>query len=151
MKSIVLYDSVYGNTETIARSIAKGLGGAERVSVLSVAKARTADLKAIDLLVVGSPTLGGRPSTGMQAFLDALPEGSLEGVRLATFDTRMEMFIARLFGYAADRMAGALKAKGAVQAVPSQGFIVKGRSGPLRKGEEERAAAWGQGMMTKQR
>jgi flavodoxin len=147
MKSVVLYDSVHGNTETIARSIARGLGDPAKVSVLDVTKARAADLASIDLLVVGSPTLGGRPSTGMQTFLQSIGDGALKGVKTATFDTRMAMLIARMFGYAADRMAYTLAAKGAVRAAPPTGFIVEGRSGPLRKGEEERAAAWAQGIV----
>jgi flavodoxin len=147
MKYVVLYDSVYGNTAAIAQSIGRGLGS--DATVLSVANAHAADIAAVNLLVIGSPTLGGRPSAGMQAFLDRLPGDALAGVRTATFDTRMEMFIARLFGYAADRLAAAVKAHGAVEAAPAGGFIVKGREGPLRAGEEDRAAAWAQGIAKK--
>lgn len=40
-------------------------------------------------------------------------------------------------------MADALAKKGCSPKLPPEGFIVKGRDGPLAEGELERAAAWG--------
>ena len=52
MKSLVIYTTMYGNTEKIARAI----GGALSAEVLSVQEANPTKLTGIDLLLVGSPT-----------------------------------------------------------------------------------------------
>ena len=56
MKVLVVYDSVYGNTEQIARAIGEGLGAEESVPVVRVADVNPEQLRNLDLLVVGSPT-----------------------------------------------------------------------------------------------
>jgi len=137
MTTLVIYDSVHGNTEKIARAIGNTLGGDAKVVRVSEVGQLTAD--ALDLLLVGSPTHGGRPTPEIQALLDRMP---VKGVKVAVFDTRFETRVVRLFGYAAPRMADGLKANGANVIVPPEGFIVKGKRGPLKEGELERAAAW---------
>jgi flavodoxin len=146
MKALVVYDSQYGNTEAIARAIA-GAAARGAARAVRVGDVKPADLKSVDVLAVGSPTLGGRPTPAIQQFLDGIPAGSLAKVRVATFDTRMTMFIARLFGGAAVRIDAALKAKGGLPAAKPEGFIVKGRNGPLADGERERAAVWAKGFL----
>jgi flavodoxin len=146
MKALVVYDSQYGNTEAIARAIA-GAAARGAARAVRVGDVKPADLKSVDVLAVGSPTLGGRPTPAIQQFLDGIPAGSLARVRVATFDTRMTMFSARLFGGAAVRIDAALKAKGGLPAAKPEGFIVKGRNGPLADGERERAAVWAKGFL----
>jgi flavodoxin I len=142
----VVYDSQHGNTEAVARAIAgAAVRGAARA--VRVGEVKPADLKAVDVLAVGSPTLGGRPTPAIKAFLDGIPAGSLAKVRVAAFDTRMTLFIAKLFGWAADRIAAGLAAKGGLPAAKAEGFIVKGRDGPLADGERERAAVWAKGFL----
>jgi flavodoxin I len=146
VKALVVYDSQFGNTEAIARAIAEAAprGAARAVRVGDV---KPVELSKVDVLAVGSPTLGGRPTPAIKAFLDGIPAGSLAKVRVAAFDTRMTMFIAKLFGWAADRVAAALAAKGGIPAAKPVGFIVKGRNGPLAEGERERAAVWAKGFL----
>ncbi len=146
MKALVVYDSQFGNTEAIARAVA---GAAPRgtARAVRVGEVTPADVAKVDLLAVGSPTLGGRPTPAIKAFLDGIPAGSLAKVRVAAFDTRMTMLIAKLFGWAADRVAAALAAKGGIPAAKPEGFIVKGRNGPLADGERERAAVWAKGFL----
>ena len=86
MKMLVVYDSVHGNTEAIARAIA---GAAPRGAAPAVraGDVKPADLKGLDLLAVGSPTLGGRPTSGIRKVHDGIPSGSLAKVRVAAFDT----------------------------------------------------------------
>jgi flavodoxin I len=140
MKAVVAYDSATGCTETIARAIAEGLG--PRTAVVKAGRSAV-DPKAVDLLVVGSPVYGGRPTPNVIALLESLPAGSLEGIKVASFDTRMTMFIAKLFGWAAVRIMDRLVTLGGTPVAEPEGFIVEGRSGPLAAGEKERAAAWG--------
>jgi flavodoxin len=144
MKALVVYDSVYGNTEQIAKAVAAGIaGGAQAVRV---GAAGVDALKSIDLLVVGSPTLGGRPTAAMKSFIDGIPQPVARRLRVAAFDTRVSMKFARIFGWAAARMAEKLTASGSSLKAPPEGFIVKGRSGPLAEGETERAKAWAKGI-----
>lgn len=149
MKSYVVYDSAYGNTEKIAEAIAAALKSAGTVKIAKARAMSANELKSVELLVMGSPVLGGRPSPAMQSFLAGLPAGSLAHLKVATFDTRMTMPIAKLFGSAAARMEATLKAKGGIPVAPPEGFIVKGRSGPLKDGEIERAAQWARTLTEK--
>src|SRR5690606_3013293 len=80
MKSVVIYESVYGNTRTIAEASAAALPG--EVKLQNVTGASVAGLEAGDLLVVGAPTHGGRPTETTQGFLDQLPANSLAGIRV---------------------------------------------------------------------
>ena len=147
MKALVVYDSVHGNTEKIARAVAQAIGLSGKARVLSAGEAQPSDLNAVNLLVVGSPTLGGRPTPAVQAFLGRIPAEALRNLKVTSFDTRMKKFIAKLFGYAADRIAVSLKEKGGSLARAPEGFIVKGREGPLADGELERAATWAKAIL----
>lgn len=141
MKSLVVYDSVHGNTKIIAETVAKELGSEARV--VSVSDFKPEDLKGVKLLVVGSPILGWRPSGKTSAFLSKLASGSLKGVKAAAFDTRMTLFF---HGDAAGKIAAELARAGAVINSDAMGFKVKGREGPLLEGEVERATAWARSL-----
>jgi flavodoxin I len=142
LNSLVVYDSVSGNTEKIAATVAKTLGAFGEVKTLRAGDASPGSIKSIDLLIIGSPTRGGRPLPAVKEFTDNLAPDTLKSVKFAVFDTRLTAGRVRIFGYAADRLEAALKAGGAVSAAPPAGFFVKGNTGPLQEGEEERAAAW---------
>jgi flavodoxin len=145
MKALVVYDSVYGNTEKIARAIADALAGKGEARLVRAGTVGVDDIGGVDLLVVGAPTQGGRPTPIVQAFLKGIPPGRLASVRAAAFDTRIVKggagTVAKLFGYAARRIESELIRCGARQIV-TQGFAVKGRGGPLEDGEEARAREW---------
>lgn len=66
MKALIIYDSVYGNTEKIARAIAGAMTPSDGVKVLRAGEADPLELESIDLLIVGSPTHGGRPTPAIQ-------------------------------------------------------------------------------------
>jgi flavodoxin len=150
MKALIIYDSAYGNTEIIARAIARAFG--DEAVVQRVSEAVAAGFEGLDWLIVGSPTQGGRPTKELAGFLRRLPAGALDGVSMATFDTRFAAadqgmglrLLMRVIGYAAPRLAKGLQAKGGKLVLPTEGFIVEGKEGPLKQGEEDRALAWGQ-------
>ncbi|MDP9236190.1 MAG: hypothetical protein M3P30_02125 [Chloroflexota bacterium] len=85
MKALVVYDSVFENTAVVARAIAGALSG----DVQYVRDADPLEAGGVGLLVVGSPTHGGRPTPAIEAYLKAIPSGSLKHVRVAVFDTRV--------------------------------------------------------------
>lgn len=139
MKVLVVYDSQYGNTEQVARAIGAAMDGAK---VVRAVEADSSALKEIDLLIIGSPTQGGRHTQAMRDFLDKLAASSLKGLKAAVFDTRVSTKWVGIFGYAAGRIANDLKARGADLMAPPEAFFVTGTKGPLKDGELERAAVW---------
>jgi flavodoxin I len=147
MKAVIVYDSVYGNTEKIARAIAEAITPSGEVKILRAGEANPPELASIDLLIVGSPTHGGRPTPAIQDFLNKLIQSSLKGINVATFDTRSQAKLAKVFGNAAGRIAGNLKRKGGTLIASPEGFLVTGTKGPLKEGEPERAAAWAKGIL----
>jgi flavodoxin I len=142
MKAMVVYDSVHGNTRKIAEAIASGLP--DGVVVATPGTVDTARLAGFDLIVVGSPTQGGRPTPRMQRLIDGLPVSAGKAPAVAAFDTRLSTKFVKLFGYAAQKMAAQLQQKGCALKDQPQGYTVKGREGPLQDGEEDKARAWGQ-------
>jgi flavodoxin len=140
MKTLVIYDSVYGNTEEIAKAIGYAISG--ETNVVHAGEVNSAELKAIDLLIVGSPTHGGRPTPAIKDFLDKISEPAIRRINVAAFDTRYSSKLARIFGYAAEKIAGILKTKGFTLILPPEGFFVKSKKGPLKDGELERAVSW---------
>jgi flavodoxin len=140
LKALVVYDSTYSNTEKIAKAIGSGIKG--DVKVLRAAEASPADFASFDLIVIGSPTYGGRPMPSVADLMNKISETAVKGKNVASFDTRIPTKIVKIFGFAADRIAKNLKDKGANLVVPAEGFFVNGKEGPLEDGELERAAAW---------
>jgi flavodoxin len=151
MKTLVVYDSLYGNTKTIAQAIGETISG--EVEVLHVGDVNASGLGAYDLLVVGAPTHGFRPSPPMRDFLKRIPKGALQGVKVAAFDTRateeelhshgaIMSTLVNVFGYAAEPIGDRLEKKGGELVISPEGFYVEGTEGPLTEGELERAADW---------
>jgi flavodoxin I len=147
MKALIVYDSVYGNTEKIARAIAEAITPSGEFKVLGVGEANPSELASTDLLIVGSPTHAGRPTPAVQDLLNKVPKLSLQGINVAAFDTRITTKLVRVFGYAAGRIAGNLKRKGGTLIASPEGFFVTGNKGPLKEGELERAAGWAEGIL----
>ncbi|MFD8496057.1 flavodoxin family protein [Amycolatopsis sp. NPDC059657] len=158
MRAIVVFESMFGNTEQVARAIADGLSDHAEVEIVNVDNA-SGDLAGVDLLVVGGPThVHGlsRPSsrdaareqaedgirsteTGLREWLKTLR--GPKGVAAATFDTRLDK-PAWLTGSAAKGAAKALRRSGCrVIASPVSFFVDP--ANVLLQGERERAREWG--------
>jgi hypothetical protein len=164
MNAIVVYESLWGSTATVARAIAQGLGtGAQ---VVSTAEATLELIGGAELIVAGAPVHslslptdqsrewathglgpGGAPPDlshpKMRSWLAELPEGR---GRCAAFDTRVQAWYGR---GAAERILRALKRAGYEPIAKPRGFFVSGHpiqpktDGTLRDGEAERARLWG--------
>ena len=158
MRAVVVYESLWGNTAAVARAIAGGLGGdAVALSTAEVDAERVAEA---DLIVAGAPVFAfqlsserargdirdhpqpGAPTPDLAApslrsWLDSLPDGT---ALCAGFDTRVR----GPFGKGSPTILRELQAKGYRPLTPPEGFIVQGKYGPLRPGEIERAAQWGE-------
>jgi flavodoxin len=148
MKTMIVYDSTYGNTGIVARTLAKSIARHDRVKLVRVRDADYDMLRGVDMLIVGSPTQGGRPTARIQEFLDGLPE--LHGMDVAAFDTRfstrghgpMLALVMKIVGYAAEKIDEALTEKGGTRVLPPRGFVVTGKRGPIRSGDLVAAVRW---------
>jgi flavodoxin len=141
MKTLVVYDSMYGFTEKIAKAIGSGISG--EVKVVRFTEIKLSDIESADLLIIGSPTQGGRMLKPLQEWLDKLQEAILKGKKVAVFDTRIPAAWVKIFSFAGPKIAGVLKKKGANLIGEPQGFFVKAAKGPFVDGEEARAREWG--------
>jgi flavodoxin len=141
MRSLVIYESEYGNTEKIARAVAEALGEHGEARVTPLGSVATLEAERLDLLAVGAPTQRhGLPPT-VKELLEKTPEGALAGVRALAFDTRYER--ARwITGSAAKEIGKRLHHLGCKLLADPESFFVEGSEGPLEPGEEDRARAW---------
>ncbi len=157
MSTLVVYESMWGNTKTVAEAVAAGIGGDVRAVDVSEAPVPVPD--DVDLLVVGGPTHAfslTRPSTRRDAMAKGAPEGHTErGVRewlaqleasdhleVATFDTRVGS-VRHLPGSAAKAAGKEVRRHHLGRLVATTSFYVDDMAGPLLAGEVERARTWG--------
>lgn len=158
MRSLVVYESSFGNTQRIARTVADALAVEGEATLVSVDELLPS-LQGFDLLVVGAPThvhglssrmsrkgaLGqqgrdGEVGIGVRGWLERLP--LLGRPPVAVFDTRAHR-PELLVGSAAHAIAHRLRKRGYRLAVEPESFFVDGTPGPLADGELERAEEWG--------
>lgn len=149
MKTLVIYDSLYGNTKIIAQAISDAIADrtAGEVKMVHVSEVNVSELGEFNLLVAGGPTQQAQPSPPVKELLEKIPDGALKGVKVAAFDTRMTMKWLLIIGTAAPKIARSLKNKGGLLVGTAEGFFVSGGEGPLVEGEVERAAAWAKGIL----
>ncbi|WP_053207917.1 flavodoxin family protein [Jiangella muralis] len=158
MRALVVFESMFGNTQKIAEAIADGLSVTMTVDTLEVGSAGSS-LDGVDLLVVGGPTHAfglSRRSTRANAAEKApggvvskatglrewLAEVHADGAMVATFDTKADK--PRLPGSAAHAARRLLRRRGYRPVAAAASFFVTGTTGPLADGEEERARRWGE-------
>jgi flavorubredoxin len=153
MDVIVVYESVWGNTAAVARAIAEGIGdGARACATDEVVPEAAAEA---DLIVAGAPVFAfglpterireniGRTETGadlshpsLRSWLADLPAGH---GRSAAFETRIWWSPRGATG----TIEKSLATHGYPLVAKAAKFVVRGKEGPLREGELERAKAWG--------
>lgn len=156
MNILIVYDSLFGNTEKVAHQIAQSLGS-YTVRLLTAREATPKDMELVELLIVGSPTHGGNCSPVTTEFLNRFTKGSLNNIRGAAFDTGISAcekkgfmrFLIGLIGYADKHIAKSLKKNGA-KVVGSETFFVLDKEGPLKDGELERSGRWATELVNKE-
>ncbi len=141
MRTVIVYDSLHGNTEQIAQAIAGGLREAGEVSVRKASEGLPEDLASADLLVIGCPVHAWNISHATRAFFESLAEESPGGKQGAAFDTKFE---GPLAGGAAKKIARRLRSLGFEIIAEPCSFFITGMEGPLKEGELERARAFGE-------
>jgi flavorubredoxin len=136
-KAIVVYDSIYGNTEKVARALAQGLenSGTVKAEVIRADIADATRISDYDMIIIGAPTHAWKPSQKAREFLGRLDASSLRGKKGFAFDTK---YRSRLAGSAAKKIQSTLSKLGAEIVTDSVSAIVTGSEGPLEKGTEEK-------------
>lgn len=159
----VIYESLYGNTEAIAKAIAEGVHEAVPSATVEVHEAseppHVAD-NPDDLVILGGPTHAWRMSTaatrrnaprrpgapdatprrgGVREVITELTRSS-RPCRAATFDTRLGV---RWSGGASRQIARQLRRAGYDIVARPEGFVVTSTVGPVAPGELDRASQWG--------
>ncbi|HUI00047.1 MAG TPA: flavodoxin domain-containing protein [Nitrososphaerales archaeon] len=136
-KAVVLYDTVFGNTEKVASALARGLRRYCEVDFQAITEADPARLSGYDLIAVGAPTQGFTAHRPMKDFLSRLESKGLEGRLGFAFDTKID---SRLSGSAAKFIEERLGKLGLKMARPRASAIVSGgtKDNVLREGEEAR-------------
>ncbi len=163
MRALVIYESMFGDNQQVARAIAAGLvaSGVEAEAV-EVGAAPTHVGSDVDLIVVGSPNHAWsmpRPSTRRDAAARAdaplVSQGIgvrewlavaelVDTVRTAAYDTRGSSPRAVVaFDHASTSIEKGLARLGGSQLAPAEHFRVADMKGPLEPGELDRAYAWG--------
>ena len=163
--AVVVYESLFGDAERIARAIANGLSGHLDVEVVAAQDAPQQLGPDVRLLVVGGPNHAmGMPrpstregaveqygaeiadtSTGLHEWLDGATVPS--HISAAAFDTRMDHpKLVTAMDHAAKTEEKLLHRLGATLAAPAEHFHVVDPKGPLAHGEEDRARLWGQAL-----
>jgi hypothetical protein len=177
MKTLIVHESMFGNTRAIAEAIARGLRRGRGPDVLHVRDGEPTDLVRVmrtddapetvpdegRLLVVGGPTHAfsmTRESTRQDAETKGATDHVRVGVRewidaldarhdlpVITFDTRVR--VRMLPGSAAKAAVKVLKEHGFQRAERGETFWVEGTEGPLEDGELDRAEEWGRDLATR--
>jgi hypothetical protein len=165
-RAVVIFESMYGNTEQIARAIGDGLAEAMAVDIIEVGEAPTTLSQDVGLIVVGGPTHAfgmSRPGTraaaakevqtplvssgiGVREWLELL-EPAAEPPAAATYDTHVDHpKLLRHIGSAASAIAKRLEKRGCEIVGEPEHFWVSGTLGPLRDGELQRARQFGHSL-----
>lgn len=159
MDALVVFESMWGNTEKVARAVAAGLAESCRVEVCEVAGAPVNPSPEVTLIVVGGPTHAfsmsrpgsradahtrgapqGADGVGVREWLEHLPAGEHSQL-LATFDTKVTKV--KFLPGAARGAAKAAAQHGFRRAAHAESFFVSDMEGPLVDGELQRATQWG--------
>jgi hypothetical protein len=165
MRSVVVYESMFGSTHAIAEAVATGLRRTGEVVIVPVEQAVHDVLAGADLVVVGGPTHAhgmsssqtrkGAPDYVEKSHGDLTLEPGWDGMGLrdwfkelpatecaaAAFDTRADMS-ALLSGRASKGIADRLKRHGCHLVADPESFLV-GKDSHLLPHELDRAAEWG--------
>ena len=161
MKALIVYESMFGDTEQVARAVGEGLSSRMTVELVEAAHAPAPLDELVDLVVVGGPTHAlsmprqstredavrqgaeaESTSTGIREWIDHL-HGGPHSERVATFDTRLAK-ARHLPGSAARSAAKSLRKHGYSALAKPESFWVQDLAGPLLDGELERARDWGE-------
>ncbi|MCI4340018.1 MAG: hypothetical protein L3J73_01945 [Thermoplasmata archaeon] len=143
MRSMVIYDSWYGDTRRVAEEIARAIAQTTGVdaALVEVDRAGIGRVHDYDLLVLGTPNHFGGPTRKIRQLVRDLEDlGPFPG-KIALFDTCYAADVGKATGKLVDLLRTVRPPGGAAPARLS--VIVEATRGPVRPGELARAHAFG--------
>lgn len=139
-RCIVIFDSKYGNTEKIARSLETGLKGMGfETACINVKDVAVDSLEQFDLICVGGPTQYRTTSPPMQTFLSNLKTAKVAGKQGFAFDTRRDSYFA---GSAAANIEERLREIGLKIVMPRSSAIIVSSEVEKKKSDFENKDEW---------
>jgi flavodoxin len=148
MKTLVVYDTLYGNTGLLARVIANRLAEVTLVHVDALTPEHIANA---ELIFMGSPSRGYNATKKLRQAVEALPQNALKQKNVAVFETRLKVakhmprilrYLLQNTGWGDAKLDAVLLRKGAKLISPLGLFYVTTQEGPLRDGETNKAEQW---------
>ena len=91
MQTLEVYFSKFGNTQKVAKAIAKRMESQGPVQTISSAELTVSVMQEVDLVVMGSPTHNMNLPKAVQPLFEKLPKRMLPGTPVAAFDTSYKM------------------------------------------------------------
>jgi hypothetical protein len=169
MKTVVIYESLYGNTHLVAERVAEAAGLRGDVALVPVGEATPELISGADLLVVGGPThIHGltwsatrhaaetdaakhddraldpdAEGPGLRTWFHGL--GQVDGTPAAVFDTRFDG-PAEFTGRASKGIGRRLRHHGFSEVAEPESFLVD-KDSHLLEGEADRARRWAAGVL----
>jgi len=90
-RALVVYHTVYGNTEKAAKAVRDGIASAGlEAECKRIQDTRPDDLKAFDVIIFGTPTHMENVPEDVRRFMDPLKQIDLTDIKVVAFDTRYE-------------------------------------------------------------
>jgi flavodoxin len=153
MKVLIVYDSLFGNTEKIAHTVHGELSKTTEVKLARAAALPRLTMNDLDLLLVGGPTHRQTMSDAVAKLIQATPAAALQGIPVATFDTSYDMprwLRVASGGTAANKILRGLRKLGALRLASPKSFLIEhNHEGPLMAGELEKAERWAASLAEK--
>jgi flavodoxin len=143
-RALVLYNSRYGNTKTVAEALAKGIGcNGIDVECASIEEIDVQRIPDFEFIAIGGPTHVIRTSKEMKDFLARIRSLDLRGRMGFAFDTRIESRMNQkkwgIFENSAARRIQKVLKQMKMQIIKErESAIVNENEGPLMDGTEKR-------------
>lgn len=141
MNTLIIYDSIYGNTKLVALTIAEALEEFGKTKAMKVDEEDVPFLEDYDLIVLGSPTQNRKPTENIMEFLDDLIKILTPKNFTACFDTRYNMSKWKS-GSALKHIVKKLNKAGSKELLPPESFFINRVDKNLEEYESKRAFKW---------
>ena len=147
-KVLVVYESKWGNTKTVAETIVEGINQIPGIetTINKLKEVKPDRIIEFDTILIGSPNHIGNATGGIRKFINKLGKLQLKGKCIAFFDTCLGGDYER----AVKKMEKQATAKlpGVELLVPGLSIRVKGMKGPIAEGELPKCKEFGAKIAT---